>query len=148
MYSEGALNYTATALSPSGHVSTCSSNITNCELPELQCGQLYNLTVVASDGKCSSPPSSSLQLDSGELSPYNATSCGRNDPVILRARVASIVIQRNESSTSTCISLLTDAEYLIHTTYKHTFKNIVIYIEIQLVSVLWYQQVRVEYLFI
>lgn len=73
MYSEGALNYTATALSPSGHVSTCTSNFTNCELPELHCGQMYNLTVVASDGQCSSPPSSSLQLDSGEFTPYDAT---------------------------------------------------------------------------
>lgn len=72
-YSEGALNYTATALSPSGHISTCSSNFTNCELPELHCGQMYNLTVVASDGQCNSPPSSSLQLDSGEFLPYNAT---------------------------------------------------------------------------
>lgn len=66
-YSEGALNYTATAMSPSGHVSTCSSNFTNCELLELHCGQMYNLTVVASDGQCSSPPSSSLQLDSGDF---------------------------------------------------------------------------------
>lgn len=115
MYSEGAVNYTATALSPSGHVSTCSSNFTNCELPELQCGQMYNLTVVASDGKCSSPPSSSLQLDSGELSPYNVRSCSRNDPIILRTRVALIVIQRNESNTSTCISVLIVTEYLIST---------------------------------
>ncbi|XP_075901618.1 uncharacterized protein fndc7b isoform X2 [Nelusetta ayraudi] len=71
MHSEGALNYTATALSPSGHVSTCSSNFTNCELLELQCGQMYNLTVVASDGKCSSPPSSSLQMDSVPCSPVD-----------------------------------------------------------------------------
>lgn len=65
-YSEGAVNYTATARSSSGHVSTCSSNSTNCELPELQCGRTYDVVAVASNGKCSSPPSGSLRVESGE----------------------------------------------------------------------------------
>lgn len=72
-FSEGALNYTATALSPGAHFSTCTSNFTNCELPELQCGQMYNLSVVASDGRCSSPPSSILPLDSSEFLPQFST---------------------------------------------------------------------------
>lgn len=67
-YSEGALNYTATARSSSGHVSTCSSNFTNCELQDLQCGQTYNVITLASNEKCSSPSSTSLEVESGELS--------------------------------------------------------------------------------
>nr|XP_046247875.1 uncharacterized protein LOC124060678 [Scatophagus argus] len=63
-YAEGALNYTATALSSSGHVSTCSSNFTNCELQDLQCGQTYDVVTVASNENCSSPPSSRLQVES------------------------------------------------------------------------------------
>lgn len=64
--SKNALNYTATAHSITGHVSTCSSNITNCELLNLQCGQAYNVSAVATNEVCSSPPSTSLQVDSGE----------------------------------------------------------------------------------
>lgn len=65
-HSEGALSYTATAQSSGGHVSTCSSNSTNCELPDLRCGRTYHVVTVASNEKCSSPPSSSLQVESGE----------------------------------------------------------------------------------
>lgn len=65
---EGALNYTATARSSSGDVSTCNTNYTNCELKDLQCGQTYDVTTVASNEECSSPPSTTLQVDSGELS--------------------------------------------------------------------------------
>lgn len=64
--SENTLNYTATAHSMSGHVSTCSTNITNCQLLNLQCGQTYNVSVVATNEVCSSPSSTSLQVDSGE----------------------------------------------------------------------------------
>ncbi|XP_044055462.1 uncharacterized protein LOC122877670 [Siniperca chuatsi] len=63
-YAEGAMNYTATAQSSSGHVSNCNSNFTNCELQDLQCGQTYNVITVASNEKCSSPPSTRLQVES------------------------------------------------------------------------------------
>uniref|UniRef100_A0A7N6BGY5 Fibronectin type-III domain-containing protein n=1 Tax=Anabas testudineus TaxID=64144 RepID=A0A7N6BGY5_ANATE len=54
---KGALNYISTARSLSGHVATCNSNNTNCELENLQCGQTYNAIVVASNENCNSPPS-------------------------------------------------------------------------------------------
>uniref|UniRef100_A0A3B3BWR1 Fibronectin type-III domain-containing protein n=1 Tax=Oryzias melastigma TaxID=30732 RepID=A0A3B3BWR1_ORYME len=63
-YAEGALYYTATAQSSSGHVSTCNSNFTNCELQNLQCGQIYNMVTLASNDECSSPPSTSLEVES------------------------------------------------------------------------------------
>lgn len=65
-YAEGALNYTVTAQSSSGHMSSCSSNFTNCELQDLQCGQTYDVITVGSNEKCSSPPSTRLQVESGE----------------------------------------------------------------------------------
>ncbi|XP_069009634.1 fibronectin type III domain-containing protein 7-like [Embiotoca jacksoni] len=64
-YAEGALYYIATARSSSGNVSTCNSNFTNCELSDLQCGQTYDVVTMASNDQCSSPPSSSLQVESG-----------------------------------------------------------------------------------
>lgn len=64
--SENALNYTAAAYSINGHVSTCSSNVTNCELLNLQCGQTYNVSAVATNELCSSAPSTSLEVESGE----------------------------------------------------------------------------------
>ncbi|XP_067369826.1 mucin-3B [Channa argus] len=68
---EGALYYTSTARSSSGHVSTCNANITNCELENLQCGQTYNVIVVASNEKCSSPPSTRVQVNSVPCPPQN-----------------------------------------------------------------------------
>ncbi|XP_027882788.1 uncharacterized protein fndc7b [Xiphophorus couchianus] len=64
MYSEGALNYTSTARSSGGHVSSCTTSLTNCELENLQCGQTYEVATVASNDQCSSPPSATLQLES------------------------------------------------------------------------------------
>ena len=66
-YTDGALSYTATARSSSGHVSTCRSNRTNCELLDLQCGYTYNVVTAASNKNCTSLPSASLQVESGEL---------------------------------------------------------------------------------
>lgn len=67
-FAEGAVDYTATARSSSGDVSTCTSNYTFCELQDLQCGQTYNVITVASNEMCSSPPSTRLQVESGESS--------------------------------------------------------------------------------
>lgn len=65
-HAEGALNYTSVARSLGGHVATCNSNITNCEIENLQCGQTYNVIVVASNENCNSPPSNRVQLASGK----------------------------------------------------------------------------------
>ncbi|XP_061739473.1 uncharacterized protein LOC133540674 [Nerophis ophidion] len=66
---EGALSYSATAASSSGHVSTCSSNHTDCELLDLQCGQTYTVVTLASDQDCSSPPSNPWMLESAPCPP-------------------------------------------------------------------------------
>ncbi|XP_074491158.1 uncharacterized protein fndc7b [Sebastes fasciatus] len=84
-YAKGALIYTATAWSSSGYVSTCNTNFTNCELKNLQCGQTYNVTTVASDEECSSPPSTSLQVDSVPCPPEDVVSvvnCSTNTALV------------------------------------------------------------------
>ncbi|KAK2835181.1 hypothetical protein Q5P01_015665 [Channa striata] len=80
-YTEGALLYTSTARSSSGHVSTCNANFTNCELENLMCGQTYNVIVVASNEICSSPPSTRVRVDSVPCPPQNVVpvlSCSTN----------------------------------------------------------------------
>ncbi|XP_055077407.1 fibronectin-like [Periophthalmus magnuspinnatus] len=64
MFSEGAVKYTATALSDNGGQSTCSSNNTNCELSGLQCGQTYSVSVQAENAVCSSASSNAVQATS------------------------------------------------------------------------------------
>ncbi|KAJ1170951.1 hypothetical protein NDU88_002822 [Pleurodeles waltl] len=54
--SEGAVNYTVTALSAEGNVSWCNTAGASCNLVDLQSGQNYSITVRASNGKCDSLP--------------------------------------------------------------------------------------------
>ncbi|XP_061884565.1 uncharacterized protein LOC133635404 [Entelurus aequoreus] len=84
-FAEGALNYSATATSSNGHVSTCSSNHSDCELLNLQCGQTYTVVTVASDQGCSSPPSNSLLLESVPCVPQvvsAAVACNDNTGIV------------------------------------------------------------------
>lgn len=52
--SDGALSYIAWATSKSGHNVTCDTNMTNCELTGLLCGQSYSVSVRAVAKTCSS----------------------------------------------------------------------------------------------
>lgn len=49
---EGVSSYMVQAFGPSGHMTMCNSTTTSCQLPNMHCGQLYNLTVTAQDGRC------------------------------------------------------------------------------------------------
>ncbi|KAG7513796.1 fibronectin type III domain-containing protein 7 [Solea senegalensis] len=69
--SGGALDYTATARASNGHASTCSSNLTNCEIQNVQCGLIYNVITVASNEQCDSSPSTSLEVESVPCPPAN-----------------------------------------------------------------------------
>ncbi|XP_071983673.1 uncharacterized protein [Engystomops pustulosus] len=52
--SAGAESYTAVFQGPDGSEFSCVSSSTSCSVSALQCGQLYNVTVTAFDGKCHS----------------------------------------------------------------------------------------------
>ncbi|MEQ2277019.1 hypothetical protein XENORESO_017774, partial [Xenotaenia resolanae] len=49
---ERVSSYHVQALGPDGHKTYCNSYETSCELTGMHCGQLYNLTVTAQDGRC------------------------------------------------------------------------------------------------
>uniref|UniRef100_A0A672T9V5 Fibronectin type-III domain-containing protein n=3 Tax=Sinocyclocheilus grahami TaxID=75366 RepID=A0A672T9V5_SINGR len=67
----GAMQYTATAVSESGHVLSCENNETNCELTGLACGESYNITVLAEGQTCSSIATMRGHLNTGPCAPQN-----------------------------------------------------------------------------
>lgn len=62
---EGVSSYHVQALGPDGHKMYCHSVENSCELPGMHCGQLYNLTVTAQDGRCDNS-NAYLELKSGK----------------------------------------------------------------------------------
>lgn len=48
----GVSTYGVQAFGPDGHKTGCNTTKRSCELPNMHCGQLYNLTVTAQDGRC------------------------------------------------------------------------------------------------
>lgn len=49
---DGVSSYLVQAHGPDGHRTTCNSTTTSCQIPGMHCGQLYNMTVTALDGRC------------------------------------------------------------------------------------------------
>lgn len=49
---ENVDSYYVQALGPDGHKIFCDSVTNSCQLPSMHCGQTYNLTVTAQDGRC------------------------------------------------------------------------------------------------
>lgn len=80
----GASSYSVQAVPDQGAMVTCSTNSTRCLLNELQCGRIYNLTVVAHNGGCASVASQSQQLMTGE-SQSLLTDRSRNNAVLISA---------------------------------------------------------------
>ncbi|XP_071348392.1 LOW QUALITY PROTEIN: pneumococcal serine-rich repeat protein-like [Trachinotus anak] len=78
----GAAAYTVVAQEGSSqNYISCTSNTTSCQLSQLQCGKVYNLTVVAQDATCNSTGSSRTVLMTAPCSPsvQNITEiCGTN----------------------------------------------------------------------
>lgn len=63
---EGVSSYMVRAFGPDGDMPMCNSTATSCLLPNMHCGQLYNLTVTANDGRCDNS-NAYLNLQSGKL---------------------------------------------------------------------------------
>lgn len=61
----GLSSYKVQAFGPDGHTIDCYSTKTSCELPSMHCGQLYNVTVTALDGRCDNSKTY-LTLQSGK----------------------------------------------------------------------------------
>lgn len=63
--SVGAASYVAELTAPSGHITRCATNRTNCERGSLQCGQEYNVTVKALGDTCNSSAQMAGYLTTG-----------------------------------------------------------------------------------
>lgn len=80
----GASSYSVQAVPDQGSTVTCSTNSTSCSFDELQCGRMYNLTVMAHNTACASVASQSQQLMTGE-SQLLLTGRSRSDAVLIFA---------------------------------------------------------------
>lgn len=62
----GASSYSVHAVPDQGSTVTCNTNSTGCFFDELQCGRMYNLTVVAYNRECASVASQNQHLITGK----------------------------------------------------------------------------------
>lgn len=62
----GASSYSVHAVPDQGATVNCTTNSTGCLFDELQCGRMYNLTVVAYNRECASVESQNQQLMTGK----------------------------------------------------------------------------------
>ena len=74
---EGVSSYLVQAFGPSGHNAMCNSTTASCQLPKMQCGQVYNLTVTAQDGQCDNSHTY-INLQSGECNFWDNDQCQIN----------------------------------------------------------------------
>lgn len=61
----GARHYTVVA-EANGHVDSCHTSGTSCQLSGLQCGEDYTVTVLAGDGTCNSTFHARTNVTTGE----------------------------------------------------------------------------------
>ncbi|KAG2461556.1 FNDC7 protein, partial [Polypterus senegalus] len=70
-HSKGAMSYRAIAESSTGHTTSCNTSDNNCDISFLQCGQKYNISVVAEDNKCGGFRSSFTEIETAPCPPEN-----------------------------------------------------------------------------
>ncbi|XP_036072425.1 uncharacterized protein LOC112147737 [Oryzias melastigma] len=71
--SSGALSYVAVLTASSGHVKSCTTNQTSCQLSSLQCGEKYNLTVKTLGKTCNRTTLMTGYLVTEPCAPVNLT---------------------------------------------------------------------------
>ncbi len=64
--SAGAELYISTATDSDGQKYQCNSTESQCTVEQLQCGRFYNFSVIASNSRCDSPMSNTLQTETGK----------------------------------------------------------------------------------
>ncbi|XP_059839508.1 fibronectin type III domain-containing protein 7-like [Hypanus sabinus] len=70
-HTKGAVSYSATVEGSDGHPVSCETANTECQITNLHCGQVYNLTVRALDGVCDSSQSSQFEFSTVPCAPDN-----------------------------------------------------------------------------
>ncbi|XP_060792635.1 fibronectin type III domain-containing protein 7-like [Neoarius graeffei] len=115
----GAVFYTALARAPGGQNSSCSTNSTSCDLMELGCGQIYNITVTASNGQCSSNQSTTLQATSEPCPPLRV-----NSSLNCQANCAQVQWDPNGGAESYEVQALDIQGYMTGCNTTGTFCNV------------------------
>uniref|UniRef100_UPI00398EB869 fibronectin type III domain-containing protein 7-like n=1 Tax=Pristiophorus japonicus TaxID=55135 RepID=UPI00398EB869 len=68
-HTKGAVSYSATAEGSDGHAVSCDTANSECQINDLHCGQMYNLTLTALDGVCDNSQSSIFDFSTAPCAP-------------------------------------------------------------------------------
>ncbi|XP_063282186.1 fibronectin type III domain-containing protein 7-like [Pelobates fuscus] len=79
--SSGATGYSAAAVGSQGQLVTTNIEDTTCLLPNLECGEVYYLTVLAMNDECKSAESPVLEIVSAPCSPLHLTALPQCSPL-------------------------------------------------------------------
>lgn len=60
------ISFTATMEDQHGGLLSCITTANSCRIPDLKCGQVYDISVIYHDGICPSMPSHAIQMKSGK----------------------------------------------------------------------------------
>nr|XP_015211037.1 PREDICTED: uncharacterized protein LOC102685057 [Lepisosteus oculatus] len=117
----GAKTYTVLAEGQNSHLASCQTSDTFCRLSLLDCGQLYNVTVLADNGKSNSSSQTSLVLETASCAPHNVQAslvCANNTAVVswdssAGAESYTVTAQGWNGHTTSCSSNSTNC-YISH----------------------------------
>lgn len=66
--SQGAVEYFGFAQAQGGNMLYCNNTGTSCTIQGLECGEIFNFSIKASDGVCNSSFSEPVELGAGKYS--------------------------------------------------------------------------------
>uniref|UniRef100_A0A8C1ZR06 Fibronectin type III domain-containing protein 7 n=1 Tax=Cyprinus carpio TaxID=7962 RepID=A0A8C1ZR06_CYPCA len=84
----GAESYTAVAVSNDGHSYSCNTTAASCDLQELQCGQIYNVSVYSLARGCGRVKSTTSQVQTAPCPPQNVSA-------IVQCDLGSVLVSWN-----------------------------------------------------
>ncbi|GAA6076390.1 uncharacterized protein LOC113651476 [Tachysurus ichikawai] len=115
----GAVYYTVFARAPPGQNSSCTTNSTSCELRQLECGQIYSITMTASNNQCSSNQSTAVQAASAPC-----PLAWINSSMYCQANSAQVQWDRNGAAESYEVQALGTRGYMTGCNTTGTFCNV------------------------
>ncbi|XP_067894181.1 fibronectin type III domain-containing protein 7-like [Heterodontus francisci] len=68
-HTKGAVSYSATVEGSDGQMVSCDTATRQCQITDLHCGQMYNLTVTALEGVCDNSQSSKFEFSTAPCAP-------------------------------------------------------------------------------
>ncbi|XP_012990390.2 uncharacterized protein LOC105029012 isoform X2 [Esox lucius] len=102
--SPNAVSYFGTAVGTNGQHVSCKASALGCQLTALICGQVYIFTVSASYGRCESPESQQVTLETAPCVPQNVVNSLFCDNNTLSVSWAPASIDRNYSATARAVN--------------------------------------------